>query len=481
MALTALDLGEVRVSDDDGDASPASLRRLVAVLLRFQALRSLRFEVYANTTSEIAPECVASLLAAASRLPALTELGVAYCGEDMVDAASGQLSILAELPVVRRLQALELREMTSAALLPPLLAPAVASTLTALRALSVDLGGNEAKALHTLWRASFVSQLTRLEFTGLFASANHVEALLAALPPTSPAPLLRSIREIAAVLENVCHEENEGLLSADGLRRLLAAANPATLEALALDDCQQGAVALLAGRAGAFTALRRLRLNGRDFWLSESDVEADGEDDVPAAQAWHAIQGAPFARLESLDVACAQWLLHTPERLGALLSAPWAASLVELSLRGSNQPLQAGAFAALSALPQLRRLLLANVGLEAAELEDAIASGVFAGLAARLTELTIDAPSADARVLVLLGIVPFERLDRLTYKASNDALLFLELQTLGYEGAAWLPRLSRLELCARRTRPYVVAAALDPNGPLCALHRGGGEVVWVDQ
>ena len=501
LALTALDLGTlmigyrvVTVHGDDGDAEggalAVSLWRLIAgvaaVLPRFQALRSLRFAVESKKLPEVSQECFNLLLAATSRLPALVELGAAYnyLGEDDSDdedgAASLQLSVSAEQLPLRRLRALELTRAAAAALFPVLLTAAVASTLTALRALTVDLWLFELESLSELWSAPWLPQLTRLELKGMNRGDDGMDDLFAALPDDgafawAPAPLLRSIIELTVALDEDCGgEARPGLLSADGLRRLLAAANPATLEALVLDDCQEGAAAVLAAHAGAFTALRRLRLDGRDFRRSAT---ADGS--------WHAMQLAPFAQLESLDICCAHWLFFRPERLGALLSAPWAASLVELTLQGSDQPLQAQAFAALSALPALRRLLLDEYkagpsgcwALRAPEVEDAIERGFFAGLAARLTELTIRARSADTRVLAALGSVRFERLERLSFQAWEEALLLFELRVLGADGAAWLARLARLELCAWRTKAYVKAAARDPDGPLRALHRGGGKLV----
>ena len=487
-ALTALDLGCVGIAfDRQGrdcafQRARASLRHLAAAVCRCQALRALRFEIN-NTPLDASHECLKALLvSAASRLPALIELSAAYSDHDFGVTASEQMSDWAERLPLQQLRVLELKEQMTDALLPVLLRLDVAPALTALRALTLDPRG-VAQVLSALWRAPWVPQLTRLELKGLDASDDAVDALFAALPHNgafagAPPPLLRSIKELTVAASEVCVEEHhQGLV--EDLRRLLAAANPATLEALALEDCQQGAAAALAERAGAFTALKRLRLDGRDFCRSVGDDGQVQLDCNRPAAAWRAIQAARFARLDSLDIGCAGWLLHAPERLGALLSAPWAASLMELSLWGSDQPLQAGAFTALSALPQLQRLQLNRIGLDAEELGDAFARGLTAGLAARLTDLRILAPSLEAGVLAALGLVPFERLERLAFKAFNHVLLLSELHALSTTGAPWLARLSKLELAASyRTRQAVWAASLDPSGPLRALHRGGGEVVW---
>lgn len=83
-------------------------------------------------------------------------------------------------------------------------------------------------------------------------------------------------------------------------------------------------------------------------------------------------------------------------------------------------------------------------------------------------------------MVAVLGSVAFERLERLTVKCESKALALVDLRVLGADGAPWLARLSRLELAARATtRESVWAAALDPDGPLRALHRAGGEVALL--
>ena len=82
-------------------------------------------------------------------------------------------------------------------------------------------------------------------------------------------------------------------------------------------------------------------------------------------------------------------------------------------------------------------------------------------------------------MLAALARLRFQRLQRLSVTASSVALTLGGLEALGKAGAAWLARLARLELQAPdRVGDAVRAAALDPDGPLRALHRGGGELAF---
>ena len=485
-----------------------------------------------------------SLLAAARRLPSLAALSLHVQNEASCDIPLGGASLFVApaeqvLPPLRHLVELELGG-DAAALAAGLLQPGAATALTALRSLSLNFGGmRPRRRLKELWRAPFLPQLTRLELDGLGDDDNAPDdagsddgatddmgGLFGALPDlgssggggsgsgggggggggggVTATPLLRCVKQLAVRVAD--DGRQAGLkMSKETLRRLLAACNPETLAALSLAGCEEGAVAARAARASYFTALRRLRLHGLDFsqadeWgVSDSDDDGhdddEGEDGPPddgeryaAAEAWRAMQAAPFAPLESLDIARAGWLLRRPERLQALLAAPWAASLVELALAGGDgksgygrgydcSPLKPPALAALAALPQLRCLRLGGVGLEAAALEGAAARD----LAARLAELSITALEADASTLAALGRLPFSaRLEQLAVTLPEVELTLAELEAFGAAGAVWLARLARLQLSAsHKTDEEVWEAALEPDGPLRALHRGGGELVLL--
>ena len=509
-ALTALDLGCISVAYDRRrrrctlQQSRAPLRRLGAAVGRCQSLRALRFEAH-DGPADAAHAClVALLLAAASpRLPALAELSAAYSDQQGCGSVFLSRGLLERPPLLRRLEALELRQ-TLPWLLDAPLAPAAAAHLTALRALRLDAGVYASDyAIAALWRAprELLARLTHLAVAGLdpsdeaaamfFGALETAVAEAAAAPAAPPAPpLLGSIRTLRIGLALLCESpEHSGLISPGALRTLLAAVNPSALEALLLDSCQEGCAEVLAARAGAFTALRRLRLDGRDFSLSlTTDGRVRMDCNRPAAH-WRAMQEAPFPPLRSLDIGCGTWLLRRPKRLPALLSAPWAAALAELKLfggDGAHYPdgvaIPAHALEALSKLPALRRLRFDNVGVTAAALDEAAERGWLAGLAERLAELHITDRVMDADALAALGDVPFERLQRLTLRLRDRAMAMSDLEALAAAGAeaGWLARLPWLGLCAAdATPPAVWAAARDRDGPLRALHRGGGEVALL--
>ena len=370
-ALTALYLGTIDLSKRRqappgrapaptpaaAAAPPPSPRRLAAAVARCSGLRALHVGAAgANADGPaLAARCLEALLGAARGMASLASLTVGFFGERVAAALLRGAPVEALLPL-RRLETLSLTG-DAVALLPPLLKPGAAAQLASLSSLSLTFGDGErpSRAFGALWRAPFLPQLTRLEFWDLDAATEDAEALLAALPVAPigdgleplappplppPPPLLRSIKAlVVSRADDNCPEDDEGLVSWGHLAALLAACNPATLEALYVDDCGEDAAEALAERAGDFTALRRLRLDGRDFCRSEFDLDTgdlDGECDAPAA-AWLAIAEARFAPLESLDIRRTGWLLQEPKRLAALLSAPWAASLVSVTLAGGRR------------------------------------------------------------------------------------------------------------------------------------------------
>ena len=476
--------------------SLAVARRLAAAICRFRALRSLHFNITCKSDS-LMSDALRALCLAARDLPALTALSAAFKNDTVGDAMRKTPAILVMLlSPLSRFETLELGgEM--ACLLATLPHAPAARPLAALRALRVDFDGywpEPGERFDAVWRAPWLAQLTRLELSAEAGYVAAADGLFAALPAAAAAPpLLRSLRELVIRTTNWHDGEPEAGVAPRDLLRLLAAANPATLEALHLHDCRAGAAAVLAARVSALTSLKRLTLNGRDFCRSVSTSVVTGETYLdqgcnhPAAP-WRLIRKAAFPpSLQSLDVVCGGWLLWRPERLEALLSAPWAAQLVELSLSGGDGDVQdrkhdttldARAFAALSSLPALRRLRLFDVGIQPAALEAAAARGWCDGLARSLEELHIFDFYLETGALAALGPMPFERLKRLSVDYSNKPLAMLDLEAFGAKGAPWLARLARLQLGARyTTRAEVWAAALDPDGPLRALHRGGGEVV----
>ena len=515
--LTSLELGNInfgagrlRVNRGQGVSMASWLAGAVG---RLQTLRSLRFHVHSCGDAALAMEGAKLLLRVARRLPALDTLGMSFYWL-RADELLRQVPIEQLLPL-QQLRELELRD-GAVALLPALLAPAATSQLTALQSLSANLwDASPPPGLEGLWRAPFLSsQLTRLELKGLDADNDAACDFLGALSKLSRGgggssssssgsgsgggggsggtamwSQLRSLKvtDACSRIDCPCDSENDGLLSAGALRGLLAAVDPAVLEELAVEDCKEGAAAALAARAGDFTALKRLRLDSRDFFRWEEAAYSGSvlrSCNRPAA-CWRTLQQAPLPCLESLDVGAAGWLLWQPERLAALLSAPWAASLVELSLIGGDGPhvvhdadeaLRPAALAALAALPRLRRLKLVDTGLGAATLEAAAAPA--AQLAARLAELTVlDVSPETAGLLVALGRLRFARLERLTVRSVRTKLTLDDLEAFGAAGAPWLARLSFFQLECD-SNADVAAAVFDRNGPLHALHRGGGEVEY---
>ena len=501
-ALTAL---EIVLPSSLPDAAP-----LVAALGRCTGLRSLRAAFVASEPRATTNAIVAELLrAAAAKLPALASLHLLATGNPLLATqpaywlcrtlpeALPQADAL--LPLWRRLEALELRQ--AAVTLLPLLASAagggVAPQLSRLRSLEADLtfclrsaGG----VMAGVFAAPWAPQLTKLECIGVDTQA--LRPLVAWLPTgaETPLPLLAAVRDF-----EIEFDAGQGgavhMLPAAGeappTPRLLGAVNLGTIEALSINGVERGAAAAVAARAAEMPNLRALDVFGPD--QLDSAGRWDIRDAALAPAAWGALRDAPFAPLTRLYAAAAGWLLAAPERLNALLSAPWAASLVDVTLGNDNGPMTyvaaAGALAPLSRLPALQKLKLLGLGPSMAHapairgapppwLGEEPAS---CGWARRLVDLeVVEFNAMPPATLLALAALPFERLERLRvgtlYNPSAP-----ELRAFAAAGAAWLPRLGALELGfdPRSDRPLAEArrAALDVDGPLRALHRGGGEVL----
>ena len=487
---------------------------------------------------------IAALLRAADALPALVSLRLSLDDDETPfkwPALADALPRIAELPLWGRLEALTLRAKAA----PPLLGllaerrAGVAPRLGRLRALDASVGWcgyRTSRLLAAVFAAPWLPQLTMLGLVGInagdlgrlldppssSAAASDAEAGSSGgaisgsdsgddesdsvsdggaesaggadsfadheAPPLKAPPPLRAVAQLKVAFHHEAAIYTEP--DADAVRRLLADINPATLEELSITGVASGATKAVAERALEMTRLRALELFGGDQLAKSWNFSWGGEEDdpnVPAA-AWGALQRAPFAPLERLDASAGGgWLLAEPERLAALLAAPWAASLAALTLGNNWGPqdfkARAGALDPLSGLPQLRRLVLICMGPGVSDEGEALwASEPGAARWARRLEhfeVVWERPMAPP-TLVALAALPFERLEFLHVGPFKDPSVG-DLRAFGAAGAAWLPRLATLQLdfdpsSAVLCRDARCAAALDFDGPLRALHRGGGEV-----
>ena len=498
-ALTAL---EIVLPSSLPNAAP-----LVAALGRFSALRSLRVVFVASELGVSVCESVAQLLSTATCLPALVTLGLSVRGDDPRFAWEELAELLPPadaLPLWGRLEALELRDDAVRPLLALLTTAdaGVAPQLSRLRALDAVLCSETryGDGLAAMFAAPWLPQLTRLALgvvagrdlykllgslpapgaTGAGAAAGRdAPSARPPAPAPAPAPLLRAIRELD--LDFYGEESFLDVPCASDVRRLLAAANLATLEALALTGADYGVPALIAARAAEMPELRALGLFSGD--MVDHPFADPGDHSAPTA-AWGALRGAPFAQLTRLDTGGGGgWLVSGPERLAALLSAPWAASLAELTLGYEGFGTDgfapcAGALAPLSGLPRLRKLRLVNIGLAGEAPCALLLEPGDTGWARRLVDLeVVGFTSLPPATLVALAALPFERLERLRVEPLWWVSV-ADLRTFAAAGVAWLPRLELLDLqsCPRE----VCRAAADVDGPLRALHRGGGEVLVTE-
>ena len=279
---------------------------------------------------------------------------------------------LASLPLplrsLQRLEALRIGGVVTAVWLPRLLEGDAAAALSRLVDLHVGFSHTRPADLPPApWRAPWLPQLTRLAVGGGRQALQHIAR---ALPPRA----LRALRALE-VLPTWRQDA-----SADDVRGLLAACDATALQALTLrSDAASAAV------AAGLPSLRSLRA---------SDLGGFGAGEAEATL--HALAAAPLAPLTRLEIRASG--CGGGGGLEALLAAPWAASLRELSIRGLPAPIGTGpvgrflfahALRGLSALTALRRLELVGHAPAPEALEEAAREGWADGWAPRLTELRL--------------------------------------------------------------------------------------------
>ena len=305
-------------------------------------------------------------------------------------------------PLLGRIESLGLESGAAEWALPLFAKPAAAAALTALRSLAVEGSFLIGDMEPSVWRAPWFSQLTQLRMAG---DEQDFSSYARGLAPGSLAAL-RKLRLSGF------HPP-----AMEDLRALLAACDAAALRTLTLPLLRLTTVARL---TEGLPALERLELDVADNAVSEVDP---GE----SPEAYEALRGARLAPLTSLTLSVSKWLLAEPARLSALLSAPWAASLVELGLRGklrgprargapySRAPLPA---LDLSGLPRLRALRLIDPHLKPGLLDQAAEAGWADEWAPRLREFSVSDYFADAFTLDALLCLPFSsRLEALAVGA----------------------------------------------------------------
>ena len=327
--------------------------------------------------------------------------------------ACGLSRSLAVLLPLGRLERLSLSH-GARRLLHQLFEPAVATALTALRALSLTLLDDEAPS-PPVWRAPWMARLTRLELDCDCVTARHFSGAL--LPPGS----LPALQELE-------YDVIDDMIRGDDLAPLLAACDPAALRSLSLRAAHLGddVARLLEGR---WPALRSLQFSQvPELWAEDSADHrgawdtADGTLAGAAAPAYEALLGARLAApLTRLALYADGWLFAPGQtrRLAALLTAPWAEELREIELscvQGDAGDL--GRLAALSQLQHLTALHLRPARLPAAALQKVMDDGSAAAWAPRIRELEVSLSDGldldDMRALFKM----FARLERLCVIAS---------------------------------------------------------------
>ena len=450
---------------------------------RFTALRRLSALVAAPDLSAGVATSFAAVLRTAARAPALASLslGGGHSTNSNSEFAAALAPAIGALPLWGQLEALELRGF-AAALLPMLSSPgggAAAARLGRLRYLHLQLSPSSAAGYQLVAQ---LPQLSRLVVAA--ANAGRLRPLLSALEPEGqqlppPPPPLRALRVLELDLDS--EWIGQGLAGAADVRRLLAAANPATLEELRLNGLEEGDVGALARRAGALAGLRALAVDGADLWGVGDGYEDAAAGDARAAAGVRALRRAALAPLTRLGVASA-WLVAKRARLAALLSAPWAASLVELRLSGSlredgDSVAGAGVLRALSGLPHLRALRLdvvdfARAAAERAQAAERPGEEPAAAWARRLVDFELvdaaiprkDTDDEETLTLAAVAALPFENLKRLSV---GPFLSLKAAHVCAFAAAAPPPPPLAACACAataRGTRPAAAAASASGAG-----------------
>ena len=337
-------------------------------------------------------------------------------------------------------------------LLPQLFEPAAAAALTALRALDIMalddapeppargtpwLGGaatgppDRARLGPAVWRAPWMAQLTRLELYCDCVTARYFSGALA--PGSLPA------------LQELRCEAIDLALTEPQLGALVGACSPAALRSLAFFGAHLSDLARL---AEGLTGLNELHLLSASEDLQVWSRHIDGG--VAAAE-YAALQGARLAPLARLSLRAGKWLFAQRARLEALLAAPWAAALRELTLidvNGYSGHLQM--LGALSALQHLHTLRFRRASFgSAALIKKAAADGSAAAWAPRIKALELCSCDfyGEKDLLALLQALPLERLERLSIRGAGVSLPMSgdALQELMAECVRVMPTLKSFE------------------------------------
>ena len=429
-AVTELRIGRMRVGPG-AFARPRELAKIIGGLPSLKRL-GVCLEVSGGAAAKELLAAVAAGLRAAApaarlRVIAWTARGGSRAG---TGAGGAPVAPIALLPL-GRLESLILDDDGAArAWLPQLFEPAAAAALTALDTLALVNGAAPLPQRPAVWRAPWLAQLTKLDFSGPVEAFDRLARALA------PGALPR-VRELALGTGPGASRP----IPAAALDALLAACGPAArLETLCVMTASWQHVAELAARLPALSALLiGPCLDDRPHAGNSGDLDAPFASRVAAVAAIGELKAAPLAPLTRLGLNVeGHWLRAVPRKLGALLAAPWAAaSLVDLELYGALDGSGGGgggdggsgggggafpALAALAALPSLRALRLRYPHFTPAALRR-VAGDVEAradAWAPRLTDFELTEYDVGAAIVRALLLLPFSRLERLCVVGEED-------------------------------------------------------------
>ena len=390
-------LREVRLGSIGSAA--ASSEQLAAAISAMSGLRLLKASALCAVAETAAPQLTA-LGAGIASTPSLLALGI----DGGADAVEFDERLGALMPL-GRLQRLKLSNNVAPAVLSQLAEPDAAAALTALRSLKMLVWGWGPGERPSFLQAPWLSQLTRLRLDGLSQDLN---AFAAALPPGS----LLGLREL-----DIAASTNGPDPPALAHALFTTACNPAALQTLSLSGFP---IADTVRTIEALPALASLRLSGDE----ELQLFSAGILPVAPAKGYCALASAHLAPLTTFALYVPGLLARQPSPLTPLLSAPWAASVRELTLQGSQVGIPLRLLVALSSMRHLRTFHLHRPRLDRGELRQAAAEGWFAdGWPARLVHFDL----RDLRAMVylidyVLAAFPFSwRLERLDLIAGFDS------------------------------------------------------------